>query len=76
LAATVVTAIGVLFLVLGLIGAVLAIFQSRRGPVVQPEAGVDPGAWAKLVEALAKAPAWISCAIVGILVLVFAVPNL
>jgi hypothetical protein len=74
--ATVVTLIGVLFLLLGLIGAGLMIWQSRRGPAVRPEAGVDPGAWAKLIDALAKAPTWISCAVVGILLLLFVVPAL
>jgi hypothetical protein len=75
-AASVVTVIGVLFLLLGLIGAGLAIWQSRRGPVVRPEGGLDPGAWAKLVNALAKAPTWISCAVVGFLLLMFVVPTL
>lgn len=72
MAATIVMWLGILFLVLGLLGAALALLRSRRTPATpQTEGGTfDPSAWAKLVDALAKAPLWISCTVVGILLIV------
>jgi hypothetical protein len=72
--ATVVQILGVLFLVLALLGAALALWQSRRGPAVNPEGGLDPSAWAKFIDALAKAPLWVSCAVIGIILIFVVAP--